>query len=189
MNLAKCKYWLRIAAWFRGDSDIATIVERQPSALIIPRQRPAPKKALPATAAAWTKWIHGLERLPEGERARTLSQQIKLFNRTQCKATARLAVANELQSFWQHRLSDLLPVFRGQDLPMTPIAARAYFEAHSLLTEQSYCFMVALADDAKDEQLTDVQRAWASLSAIRTLRPADRNYSRPLSHNPSSGAD
>lgn len=170
MNLAKCKYWLQLTAWFKKDSDIAITLERQPSALIIPRQRPAPKKALPATANAWTKWIHGLERLPDGDRARTLSQQIKLFNRTQCKAADRLAVANQLQSFWQKRFSDLSPVFRAQDLPMTPVASRAYHEAHSLLTEQSYCFMVALDDDSRDEQLTDVQRAWACLSAIRTLR-------------------
>jgi len=170
MNLANYKYWLRFAAWFKRDSDIATTVDRQPSTLIIPRQRPAPKKALPATAAAWTKWIHGLERLPAGDRARSLSQQIKLFNRTACKAPSRLAVANGLQSFWQQRLGDLLPVFSGQDLPMTPNAARAYHESISLLTEQSYCFMVALHDDSHDEQLTDIQRAWACLSGVRALR-------------------
>lgn len=186
MNLANCKYWLRFAAWFKKDSDIATTVERQPSTLIIPRQRPAPKKSLPATAVAWTKWIHGLERLPSGDRVRTLSQQIKLFNRTACKATSRLAVANALQGFWQQRLGDLLPVFSGQDLPMTANAARAYHESLSLLTEQSYCFMVALSDDAHDEQLTDTFRAWACLSGIRALRQKieihlDRYHTVPTS--------
>ncbi len=170
MNLAKSKYWLRIAAWLKKDTAIAISIERQPTALIIPRQRPAPKKALPATATAWTKWLHGLERMPAKDRARSLGQQIKLFNRTHCSATARLAVASKLQAFWQRRLSDLLPVFSAQDLPMTDTAARAYNEALSLLTEQSYCFMIALDDDAKDPQLSDVQRAWACLSGIRAVR-------------------
>lgn len=137
---------------------------------MIPRQRPAPKRSLAATAAAWTQWIHGLERLPEGDRARSLAQQIKQFNRSRCKPGARLAVAVELQGFWQRRLGDLLPVFRAQDLPMTPAAARAYHEAHSLLTEQGYCFMAALADDQQDPELSDTKRAWACLAAIRTLR-------------------
>lgn len=170
MNLAKSKYWLRLTAWLKRDKPIATTVERIPSTLVTPRQRPPAKKALPATAAAWTKWTHGLEALPAGDRARTLSQQIKLFNRTQCKATARLAVANHLLEFWQQRLRDLQPAFSAQDLPMTAAAARAYLEAQSLLTEQGYCFMVALSDDQRDEQLTDTQRAWACLNGIRTLR-------------------
>ncbi len=170
MNLAKSKYWLRLAAWFKKDKAIVTTAERHDTALIIPRRRPAPKKALPATAAAWSKWIHGLERLPTGERARSLSQQIKLFNRSECKPDARLAVANKLQSFWQERLGDLLPVFTAQDSPMTANAARAYHESLSMLTEQSYCFMAALDDDASHNLLTDVQRTWACLGGIRALR-------------------
>lgn len=170
MNLAKSKYWLRLTAWFKRDKAIATTAERPTAALAIPRQRPAPKKALPTSATAWTKWIHGLERLPPGDRARSLSQQIKLFNRTQCKADTRLEVAAKLQSFWQQRLGDLLPVFIAHDMPMTAVASRAYVEAHSLLTEQGYCFKVALEDDIREPHLTDVRRAWACLCAIRSLR-------------------
>jgi len=149
---------------------VLTTLEKQSSALLIPRQRPAQKQALPASASAWTKWMASLESLAPAERISAVSKQIKLLNRTSCSAKARLTVATKLQSFWQQRIADLMPVFSGQDLPMTPVAFRAYNESISVLTEQSYCFMVALDNDIRDEDLTPVQRAWACLSAMRALR-------------------